>query len=198
MLPDYPTLKQELSELLQRFMRLRIAHHQGGFVGQVARHRVFEGHATLLRRSTGDSEANGFEDIGAVLQVSVDEIRTMTFPDLLAKMDGVAAEIGPKTAKAFFASLDRTLEAAGQVESAKGEGASPERFLRALERIEMEFDSSGNHNLSIVTHPSGTDGLAAALRQLDADPVLRAKYVALIERKKEAWRAREASRRLVG
>jgi hypothetical protein len=93
---------------------------------------------------------------------------------------------------------DRTLEAAGQVESAKGEPISPEQILRVMERIEMNFDDDGKNQLSLVIHPSRTEKFAAALRRLEEDPVMRQRHEDLLARKKEAWRVREASRRLVG
>jgi hypothetical protein len=198
MLPDYPKLKAEIADLLNRFANQRVADHQG-FVGRVARHRIFEGDSTSLRRSTGEVEAKGFEEVGGLLKLSADEIPTMTLHDVLAKLDAVAAEIGEKTARSFMADLDKTLEAAGQVDGAKGQGISPQRFLQALERIEMDFDETGKHReLSLVMHPNNAAAMEAALHQLDDDPGLRERYRELIERKREAWRAREASRRLVG
>lgn len=198
MLPDYPAFKTELADILNRLFRRRLAQYQG-FVGQVAKHRVFEGDKNFLLRSTGDSETTEFQDFSVARELSAKEVPKMTFEDILKELDAAAAEMGAKTARYFIEGLDKTLEAAGQVENAKGAKISGELLLRTLERIEMNFDESGNHkNLSLVIHPSNAEATAAALRELEDDPELRKRHRALIERKREAWRVREASRRLVG
>jgi hypothetical protein len=97
-----------------------------------------------------------------------------------------------------FEGLDKTLEAAGQVDDAKGAKIAPELILRMLERIEMEFDDAGQNHLTVVIHPDKMPAFAAASRELDEDPVMRERHRELIERKREEWRVREASRRLVG
>ena len=89
-------------------------------------------------------------------------------------------------------------KAAGQVDNAQGQKISPDLILRTMERIEMSFDEAGNHQLSLVIHPSKMETFASALRELDLDPVMRDRHRDLLERKREAWRVREASRRLVG
>jgi hypothetical protein len=122
----------------------------------------------------------------------------MTFYDVLKELDAAAAEMGEKTAKFFYVGLDKTLEAAGQVESARGEPISAEQILRMMDRLEMNFDDDGKNRLSLVIHPSQTEKFAVALRQLEEDPVMRQRQEDLLSRKKEAWRVREASRRLVG
>jgi hypothetical protein len=197
MLPDYPALKTQLHELLDRFLQQRVAHHQG-LLGRVGRHRIFEGDKTFLRRSSSDTETNNFTDFSGSRTLSAASIGTMTFVDVLRELDALAAEMAAKTSKHFFEGLDRTLEAAGQVDDAKGEKISPALILRMLERIEMDFDAAGQHHLSIVIHPSKTEAFAAALRELDEDSAMRERHRDIIERKREEWRVREASRRLVG
>ena len=197
MLPDYPALKAEIGTLLDRFLRARVAYHQG-VVGQVPKHRVFEGDKTFLRRATGDAETNDFKDFSATRTLAAASIATTTFQDILRELDAAAAEMAAKSSKFFFEGLDKTLEAAGQVDHAQGQKISPELILRAMERVEMDFDDAGKHSLAIVIHPSQTEKFAAAFRELEEDPAMRDKHRDLLERKKEAWRAREASRRLVG
>jgi hypothetical protein len=197
MLPDYPAFKAELTDLLNRLMRRRLAQHQG-FIGRVPKQRVFEGDTNLLQRETGDSETNAFEGFSAVRHVAASDVPRMTLRDVITELDAAAAEMGAKTSKHFMERLDKTLEAAGQVDNAKGEPISPDLILRMMDRIEMSFDDEGKNHLSIVIHPSQSEKFAAALSQLEEDPAMRKKHDDLLERKKEAWRVREASRRLVG
>ena len=197
MLPDYPTLKNDFGALCNRFLGQRVAYHQG-FVGRVPKHRVFEGDKTFLRRAAGDAETSDFADFSATRTLAAARISTTTLHDVLRELDAAAAEMGAKSSRFFFEGLDKTLEAAGQVDHAQGQEISADLLLRVMERIEMSFDESGKHSLALVIHPSKTEAFAAAFRELEQDPVMRDGYRDLLERKKEAWRVREASRRLVG
>lgn len=51
----------DLADLLNRLFRRRLSQYQG-FVGQVAKQRVFEGDRSSIQRPTGDSETTDFED----------------------------------------------------------------------------------------------------------------------------------------
>jgi hypothetical protein len=197
MLPDYPTLKLELADFLNRILRSRIASHQG-FVGRLGKHRVFEGRRSHIRRATGDSETTDFEGVSVEREISLSKVPTITLIDIFREVDSVAAEMGTKMSKAFFRSLDKSLDAAGQVDDAKGEKLSPELLLKAMEGIEVDFDENGNYKLSLVIHPSMSEAAATAGRRLEEDPIFRERHRDLIERKREAWRVRETSRRLVG
>ena len=90
MLPDYPALKSELTDLLNRLFRRRLTQHQG-FVGQVAKHRVFEGDRSFIQRTTGDSETTEFEGFSVAREIAAKEIPKMTFLDVLKELDAAAA-----------------------------------------------------------------------------------------------------------
>jgi hypothetical protein len=198
MLPEYLDLKTELTELFQQFMRQRVAAHSG-FIGTLPKARVFEGHKTVIRRSAGDKSTNDFKRLSVAHSVPVAEADEMTFTDVLRHLDEIAAKMAKEMSLLAFKQLDETLEEAGQVTRAEGETMSPAMLLKAMKGIEMSFDADGSHrNLTLVIHPSRSDATAAALRALGEDPEIREKYEALIEQKREEWRAREASRRLVG
>ena len=114
MLPDYPALKTQLQELLDRFLQQRVAYHQG-VVGRIGRHRIFEGDKTFLRRSASDTETNNFTDFSGSRTLSAASIGTMTFVDVLRELDALAVEMAAKTSKYFFEGLDKTLEAVPDV-----------------------------------------------------------------------------------
>lgn len=197
-LPEYLELKNELNELFQRFMRQRVAAHSG-FVGQIPKARVFEGHRTVIRRSAGDTATTDFQKLSVSHSVPVADAAEMTFSDALRHLDEIAAKMAKEMATMAFKQLDETLEAAGQVFNAKGETMTPTVLLKVMEGIEMTFDADGNHrNLTLVIHPEKTAATMAVLKALEEDPNVREQYKAVIERKREQWRAREASRRLVG
>jgi hypothetical protein len=197
-LPEYHELKTELAGLLQQFIRRRVASHSG-FVGQVPKVRMFEGHRSALRRSDGDTTASDFKPISVSHSVPAASVSQMTFAEVLEHLDEMAAKIAREMSHEAFKQLDETLENAGQVFAVKGETMSPSVLLTVMNGLDMSFDDDGSHrNLTLVIHPNKTAATVAALKALEEDPEIHRQYLALIEQKREQWRVREASRRLVG
>lgn len=76
---------------------------------------------------------------------------------------------------------------------------SAEQILETLTQIQIDFRPDGTPILpDIHIHPDLADALRKALEELESDPDLRQQMKQLIVEKREAWRAREASRKLVG
>jgi hypothetical protein len=75
-----------------------------------------------------------------------------------------------------------------------------EGVFKSLERILLDFDDQGKPIMPTML--SGSQELAAelseALHQIETTPDLRRRFEAVIDRKREEWRARESSRNLVG
>ena len=198
MLPDYPSFKEELSEFLNRFSRMRLNQHLG-FFRSAEKHRAFEGDRWALRREAGDVEQMAYDGLEVSRELPLAKVPTMTLVEILKELDGVAAEMASKQSVFAFKRLDETLEAAGQTMKLGGAKMSGEVLLQMLERMEMNFDEHGKPvGIALVTHPDNAAVGEAAQRSLLEDPILRAKHEELIERKRESWRAREAARRLVG
>lgn len=198
MLPDYRDFKTELAELLQQFMRQRVAAHSP-FIGQIPKSRAFEGNRMAIHRSSGDTSSNDYKHLSVAHSVPVAEAENMTLMDVLRHLDEIAAKMAKEVSVLAFKRMDEELEAAGQVFDAKGEGMSGSTLLKVMEGIEMSFDADGRHRtLSLLIPPQKAAATTAALRALEEDPEIREKYNALIEKKREEWRVREASRRLVG
>jgi hypothetical protein len=102
-------------------------------------------------------------------------------------------------AEAFYRSMSETLDRAGQSISAQGRPLSAEHILEMLTKIQIDFDQSGTPRLpEIHIHPRMQEAADKAMRELQTNAELGRQWEALIVQKKEEWRAREASRRLVG
>ena len=77
-----------------------------------------------------------------------------------------------------------------------GKPLSVNSLFEVLEKIDRDFDEAGNPNeLSVVAHPERLSSISKVISQAEADPN---RYQAIMERKKEEWRARESNRKLVG
>ena len=197
MLPDYRELKAEVGEWLQQVMRARLAFHSG-FVGTIPKVRVFEGSRTVVGRPGGEDAPNEMESVEISHLVPDAEVDNMTIADVLRHIDEMAQKMAKESVGRTYKQIDETVEAAGQVVEGKP-GRMHEAILAAFEAMDLSFDPDGKHHqLTLVVHPAQSEAVASALRALEEDPALKPIYDALIERKREEWRGREASRRLVG
>jgi hypothetical protein len=197
MLPDYPILKRELAEALNEQLRRRV-HARLGIVKEFGHRRVHEGRSTLIARADGSEQLAGFEQLDTSLNMTRAEIRDLDPSVLFHRIDAAAEELARQQSKYAFKAIEDAAAAATNVVEGKGE-FSVELFLEAFGKLEIEFESDGKPRFPcLVIHPTAAEDVVRALRVLESDQKLKARFDVLIETKREEWRAREASRKLVG
>lgn len=197
MLPDYPKLKKDLQEALDRYLRERVAAYMG-IVGQFPHCTVHEGDRTYLQRAAGDSAETEFTLVDVTRSLSRDELPRLTLDDILARLDEGAGELAGRTKQHAFGEMDRIVTDAGQVVSGKGQPL-PETILQTFEKLEIDFDGDGKiSGLKVICHPSQQAALVEAFRRLEEDPAYKARFDEVLQRQRERWRARETGRNLVG
>jgi len=198
MLPDLPKLKADLARLQDRYIQQQIRRRLGAFEGSPTS-ILHEGKRTRLVRAGGDVEESGLKQESALVTVSDSELAMLNAETRRQKLDDLAAEMASKISKNFFAVLDETLKRAGQTVDGKGKGLTAETILMAFETMQTDFDEDGSPaELSFICSPDMQPSFQRAMEEMQRDPALRKRYDALILRKKEAWRDREAARKLVG
>lgn len=198
MLPDYPSLKKDIAEVLHLFFRRRVEQYAIA-VQQIPKTRVFEGKGTIIKRATGENDPTTFMHAETDFELSFDEIPKMSANDILSKLDKAAQDMAEKMEKGFFKSLSEELEKRGRTENHKGQPLSGKVVLNTFRNIFMSFDLQGNPQLpSIILGPKLKDSMEKALKEIDENPELKKEYKEIIQLKREEWRAEEASRKLVG
>jgi hypothetical protein len=198
MLPDLPTLKSDLQELLDDHLRTR-AHSKLGVFSKVGRVFVHEGNRMRTVRADGSVEETDFKTASAEMVIKRSEVPFLTPEARLAMLDKMADEMAEKMSKTLFESLNATLEAAGQTVDNRGKPLSIDVFLETLEKMDIEFDADGQPaGLQLVTGPAVAPAMQKIREQLQTDPEVQRRHRALMDRKRMEWRAREAARKLVG
>ncbi len=198
MLPDLPDLRAQIDRLQRRYVQRGIGARLVAFQ-ESPKQLIREGHRARIRR-----EDNSFDEIpltreSAIATVKDDEVASLTLANVLAKLDEMADELAPKVARNLYQHLDQTLAAAGQTVDNQGRAFTAESLLASLEILEMDFeDGPPLSHLRLVGHPSMREVFEQAQRELVSDPELRRRLEQLVEKKREAWRDREAARKLVG
>lgn len=98
--------------------------------------------------------------------------------------------------------LEVAREAADSVGNAVHTGGelTPDKFLEVFRRIEMDFDPETLEpapGFVWVMHPETAATVVPKIKEWEKDPEFNAQYSAIINTKREEWRDREASRKLV-
>jgi hypothetical protein len=197
MLPDWPDLKDEVSRAFMRRLAARVRQRSvGGIVVAVP---VHEGQGHFIERADGSTEERPFERAGAEVSIPADAIANESLADMLTRMEPMIESLARSTSQTMLRTMEESIRSVGNEIDAAGRPLTAELIIEALDRVQIEFDSAGRPEWpTIMIHPSQQALVARELARLDNDPELNARATGVLARKREEWRAREASRILVG
>jgi hypothetical protein len=198
MLPDYPSLKKEIAEVLNIILRKKVENYLVG-LREVQKTRIFEGNRMVMKRKSGEEEESPLMSTEVRFEIGMEEIPKMSIADLLGKIDKVAREMAEKMESSFFKSLNEMLKKEDRTVEQKGEPLSAKSIIQVLDKLFIPFDDEGKAEMpTIFMHPSLTESMKKAITELHEDSEKEKEYDQLMERKWEEFRAQEASRKLVG
>ena len=198
MLPDLPELRVQIDRLQRRYVQARIRARLVAF-RESPTHLIREGDRCRIRREDDSLSETPLKMESAFVTIEDDEVASLNLAEVLRKLEGMVDELVPKVARNLYAHLDETLAAAGQTVDNQGRAFTGESLLASLQILEMDFeDGQPLAHLRFVGHPSTKAAFDQAQHELLTDPDLRRRFELLMETKREAWRDREAARKLVG
>ena len=161
--------------------------------------RMFEGNKSIIVREDGSIADMNPQAITAEFVINLAEIEGMSHEMILDKINTMAKEMAEKQAKLSYEVIGKSAEEVGNVVNADGETFSIDLFFQALEKIDRDFDESGNPSeLTCTVNPKLFHSIAKIIKQAKTDPKINKRFKALMERKREEWRVRENNRKLVG
>lgn len=197
MIPDFPKEKAKLMNALND--RLARKHRELlGYFAQIPSFAHHEGDRWAMAGRGSVEEEMEYEELGAEVQLSVDEVPDMSATDILRLIDSVAEDAARQMHNKIMADIDRSVTESGTAFDAKGRPFDREMFLNALDSIALSFDSDGNLiPPAIIMHPELWQARKADMETWESDPDFVEKYRQLLFKKREEWRAREARRKLV-
>ena len=198
MLPDFLKVKEKLELMLYYVFNQDHLTHLGP-VANVPVSLVFEGNKTILIREDGSVEEMDPKLATAKLEVNTSEFEKMNDEIVFNKINDVAENIAEQQAKSFYEVVGKAAEEVGNVVSADGEPFSMDLFFEGLQKIDVDFDESGNPiGLAVAMSPKLYQSAAKVFEKAKNDPEMDKRFDAIMERKKEEWRVRESNRKLVG
>lgn len=198
MLPDLPELKSDFQTVLTRYLQEQVRRRMPG-LNEAPQHVIHEGMRTRVVRADGTIEDRNLKKASAEIVIEASAASAMTAQERTTRLDAIAEDMARQISQYAFASLNATLEQAGQVVDRGGQRLDAEAILEVLEKMHLEFDDQGKlQNLSLIVGPQVVDRVKREFERFESEPLLKERYDALMQRKWVDWRDREAARKLVG
>lgn len=192
MLPDFPKVKEKLEKKLNYYLKQVSLSHLGP-LADVPIFIFFEGSKAIIIREDGSVAEMNPKEMRVEVKMKSGEIEGMSHEMVLDKINTMGKEMAEKQAKLSYDVIRKTAEEVGNVTNSSEGSFSIDSFLKALEKMHIDFDEEGQPiGLTFVANPNSP--IDKAFLQAADDP----RYQALMERKREEWRVRENNRALVG
>lgn len=198
MLPDDPELKSRLRALLTRKM---LSQQKRYLVPplNVPQRKTHEGDKISLFREDGSISKLRMRKISVKARIRFDDVKDMTAKDIFKIINEMAEDAALQQSKIAYDEIGKIADEVGNTINLGGKPLTASIFLKMLKKLRIDFDEHGKPILPyIIAGETAADALSTLLPQLEKNPKYRAQYQKLIFAKKEVWRVREASRKLVG
>ncbi|MGH9342421.1 MAG: hypothetical protein ACRD19_01455 [Terriglobia bacterium] len=196
MLPDFPSVKSEIQNIILAKLSQLVRYGDPAFSG-VKRFVQHEGQQMRYEQLGGTTVQEGFEEIGTHFEVLIGDVPTLVGEKLDAKLNEIAQELISRSAKVFFRKMEDSCQKAGTAMDAGGNPISPEMLLQMWSAVQLEFRPDGKPAQTFVIHPDMFPAVKKAMEQIENDPELKRRHNAIIDRQRQAWAARESNRKLV-
>ena len=197
MLPDYPITKELLAQAFHDRISAALKRRLGIF-SQMKRSQLHEGARCVLTRDDGSSEVIEMKRLRASAEVEHDirEIDKLDPDKITQILDTLGERMASEQAKFFFQRMDEAVNEVGNV----ADSSKPfiEQLLEMMEKTEMDFHPDGTPSPRhlVVGSPEAAKRALDQMQDIEADPVLRQRYIDILERKRQEWRDREVGRNL--
>jgi hypothetical protein len=194
-LPDYPSLKREISSILYEVMETYRNAQLGPFAKSPQMH-YHEGDSADFSTVQGEVRQVEFKDFSQEQRLRLSDFPNMTHEEILGIVASFGSDFGLQLARSFYEHLSQTLEEAGQTVSSEGRPVDAGFLLKTLESVEIDFDDDGNPKP--LDFAGGTPEMRERITRIQSeDEYYRKKSKEIINRKREQWIARESNRKLV-
>ena len=198
MLPDFLKVKEKLKMMIDYRLKQAILSNLGP-LADIREAFLFEGSKTVINRDDGSVSEIESKEFSVMLKIEMNEVETMTHEKVLETIEHLAKEMAEKQAKLFYEKIGESAEEVGNVVSDDGETFSMDLFFEVLEKVSRDFDSTGKPDeIVCVADPELFPSIAKVIEEAKSDPEMAKRFDAIMERKREEWRARESRRKLVG
>ena len=196
MLPDFPELKAKLGQILDILFEQRRRHYMVIWQN-VPSYRHYEGNRWLMIRDDGSSSESDYSEAASSIEVDLDEAPYLTGQQVVEIIDKMAKDIAEQVEKNLNQLMLTELKANDRILHSE-KTFDKDMFLDLVDSIYIEFDEQGNPIMpTMYISPENSEQVVSQIALWKNDPEMDQQFDNLMKRKREEWRARESSRRLV-
>ncbi len=197
-LPDF----REIKEKLQRFLILRLRDQvkkRDPVLAMIRTTQQHEGRRHVYSTDEGKQRSSDYQPTIAEITINQHETVDWGMEHIVRRIDEMADQMIGQIVPNMFATLRQVTEETGNVVSGGGKPYSFEIFLETIEKIQMEFDDvTGEPQFpTMFVGPQLWERIRTMLPEWEQNDEYKARFRAVIARKKAEWDDREGNRKLV-
>lgn len=198
MLPDFSKAKDRLRRDLLKRVKQQIPAFTPILQG-VSTFRQHEGRSGNIIRTDKSEGSIEYHHSSFEFVTHRDEMRTLDINALQQKLMDLAKRVAEAQEKDFLQFVTRTADSTGNVIKSDGD-FTPDQLLELISRIPEDFDPETlqpERGAMFVLHPETAAKILPQAKEWEKDPKFKVKLESITNKKREAWRDREANRKLV-
>ena len=195
MLPTYPKLVRERQNRNIETVRARV-RELSPMIGLIKGHQLFEGRSSAIQREDGRVDVTPIQRASGETTIRRDALLDFTQVTIDHHLEDIAEQLARGMSEQFQERMSDVTAQTGNVVDAQGQPFTEDTFLQVMEAMEHSFDKHGTwHPPTMIVGPGMAEKIAAAG---EMSPAGNKKLKAILERKRDDHRRREAARILVG
>jgi hypothetical protein len=196
MLPDFPKIKRLAAKQFAQWVEGQVPI-LSPLLSEVSSVRQHEGKTTKITHPDESKTTLDFPVSEFGFAMTRDEMRRFDLSKLKEKLQHLADELAGAQTRKMFECVNQVASATGNSIKADGE-LTKENLLEMFRRVDMDFDAKTMApTAQIVMHPDVAAKMLPRMKAWEEDAAFIAEHNKILDEKKEAWRAREANRKLV-
>lgn len=197
MLPDFPQVKAKIKKriLIPVFERARKSDPLLSSIRHTIQH---EGHKAEYQTVSGEKVQTNYEKFSSEYQITREEVESGDFESIFKKFQKMGDDAASALAQYSFKFISQVIDKTGNTVNANGK-FTYEKFIEVVDKMPIDFDDeTGEPRMpSLYIHPDMAGQVKELIQEAESNPENKSRFEQIMERKKEEWRARENSRKLV-
>ena len=195
MLPTYPKLVRDRQNRNMETVRARV-RQISPMIGMIKGHQLFEGRSSAIQREDGKLDETPIHRASGEVTIKREMLVDFNETTVARHLEEIAEQLARGMSEQFQQRMNEITAATGNVVDGGGKTFSEDTFLDVIEVMEHNFGKDGSWQPpTMIVGPGMAEKIAAA-GEMSAAGNKRLK--AILEKKRDEYRRREAARILVG
>lgn len=196
MLPDFVSIKKELAKRVLRQIHSGV-YANAPLLREIKTHRMHEGNRFSYETADGQIVNEQFKGYHHKFELPANLSPEETRVGIENKISEMTQAMGSTMEKALFKMIEDVTDQTGNVVHGGGKPFHLSMFWDAMEKMAIDFDERGQPRMPTwVVHPEMMAAIEKRADEWNGDVTLAKRRAEVLEKKREEWRDREATRKL--